>query len=524
MSIPSKQISSIESPTGEWVPLGETQLDESEIAQIQHKVGHDVLMDVMNQETISPEEQPISAWAQTYIDSIFGEDTSKTFGLRQGDANVIGGAFMRIHWDWKNEDKKIFYIKTVEMIIEGYSQAQIAKALGFPLASVGNGLSELRRRTVMRIQDEDGQRALLDAIVGEKEGVSYDELPLPMYGKKYIDSTFGKGTAQSLDLRLKDTDIIIGALSRIDWEFEDDERRVLYQEALELLFQGFGWTYIGNHFGFSENKMTSEFRQLQNRILLRIRNRVGSDALAGAMNDERRKAPYSQNWIALKGMKYINSIFGEGVSESLDLRLKEADLISNALVRNIYDIQKRNTFYIDILTRTFQGQDRAQVGHALGIEASEVDIELGEIKRKIRSYLGDGAISQAGLLEMINKEEEIRLNEPFEVQLTGHYYQSSRLTSSPESVDSLAGVLEMSDIFERLSVEGLCQQIDPGIRTGDYVLNSYEVKQVCGMCHLSKMCLEYAIKNNLNKGIWGGRSIRALRREMRDQELVEEVG
>lgn len=44
------------------------------------------------------------------------------------------------------------------------------------------------------------------------------------------------------------------------------------------------------------------------------------------------------------------------------------------------------------------------------------------------------------------------------------------------------------------------------------------VKAVCNQCPVQRQCLEYALANGENEGIWGGLTVKERRKLRRDQE------
>lgn len=233
--------------------------------------------------------------------------------------------------------------------------------------------------------------------------------------------------------------------------------------------------------------------------------------------------------ISKRGIKYINSIFGEGTVESLGLTHDSIDLVIDAIMwinRNIRDKDKK-MFYINTLRLMFQGYRTEEIAKRLGFTQNQINNGLIELKRRMLHRTCGKKMGQNALRDTMIAREEASLNEPLGPQNPESIYnfQFSDDYAAKYSGDFDYSIEDSSydDVFDMLNEEGLCQQIDPGISTGEYVLSSYDASRVCGMCHLSKMCLEYAIKSNQNKGIWGGRSIRNLRRKIQGQKQIEKA-
>jgi WhiB family redox-sensing transcriptional regulator len=75
------------------------------------------------------------------------------------------------------------------------------------------------------------------------------------------------------------------------------------------------------------------------------------------------------------------------------------------------------------------------------------------------------------------------------------------------------------DVFraEPWMKEALCAETDPEIFFPEkYESVAATAKKVCAECDVAKQCLEYALRNNEQYGIWGGLSLierRALKRQ-----------
>lgn len=55
--------------------------------------------------------------------------------------------------------------------------------------------------------------------------------------------------------------------------------------------------------------------------------------------------------------------------------------------------------------------------------------------------------------------------------------------------------------------DALCSQVDPNVFFPDTTGGSYRAaKMVCYRCPVREQCLEYALRNNENFGVWGGLS------------------
>lgn len=59
--------------------------------------------------------------------------------------------------------------------------------------------------------------------------------------------------------------------------------------------------------------------------------------------------------------------------------------------------------------------------------------------------------------------------------------------------------------------DALCAQTDPGAFFPEDGSSAVPAKRICRMCEVRDECLNYAIENHLEHGIWGGLSVRERR-------------
>jgi WhiB family transcriptional regulator, redox-sensing transcriptional regulator len=54
--------------------------------------------------------------------------------------------------------------------------------------------------------------------------------------------------------------------------------------------------------------------------------------------------------------------------------------------------------------------------------------------------------------------------------------------------------------------EGICSQTDPDAWVSDLTVPTQvaALKKICGSCPVQSECLSYALKENLQYGVWGG--------------------
>jgi WhiB family transcriptional regulator, redox-sensing transcriptional regulator len=63
--------------------------------------------------------------------------------------------------------------------------------------------------------------------------------------------------------------------------------------------------------------------------------------------------------------------------------------------------------------------------------------------------------------------------------------------------------------------EGKCRDMAPSIFFPSDGLGVQEAQRICAQCPVTEECLEYALVNRIDHGVWGGRSERERRRLQR---------
>ena len=66
---------------------------------------------------------------------------------------------------------------------------------------------------------------------------------------------------------------------------------------------------------------------------------------------------------------------------------------------------------------------------------------------------------------------------------------------------------------------GACRGLDPDVFYPSSDEESGEAKGICGSCVVRESCLEYALRNHIAHGVWGGASERERRRIARRRRL-----
>jgi WhiB family redox-sensing transcriptional regulator len=62
---------------------------------------------------------------------------------------------------------------------------------------------------------------------------------------------------------------------------------------------------------------------------------------------------------------------------------------------------------------------------------------------------------------------------------------------------------------------GKCREMDPAFFFPSDGLGVQEAQRICAECPVTEECLQYALDNRIDHGVWGGRSERERRRLQR---------
>jgi WhiB family redox-sensing transcriptional regulator len=63
--------------------------------------------------------------------------------------------------------------------------------------------------------------------------------------------------------------------------------------------------------------------------------------------------------------------------------------------------------------------------------------------------------------------------------------------------------------------QGKCRELPPAVFFPSDGLGVQAAQRICADCPVSDTCLEYALANRIDHGVWGGRSERERRRILR---------
>jgi len=56
--------------------------------------------------------------------------------------------------------------------------------------------------------------------------------------------------------------------------------------------------------------------------------------------------------------------------------------------------------------------------------------------------------------------------------------------------------------------QAACYDADPDIFFPDIGENIREAREICSRCHVQEQCLDYAMRNHIEFGVWGGLSVK----------------
>lgn len=71
---------------------------------------------------------------------------------------------------------------------------------------------------------------------------------------------------------------------------------------------------------------------------------------------------------------------------------------------------------------------------------------------------------------------------------------------------------------------GKCRDMPPTVFFPSDGLGVQAAQRICAECGVSETCLEYALANRIDHGVWGGRSERERRRILRRRRTAQPVG
>jgi WhiB family redox-sensing transcriptional regulator len=70
---------------------------------------------------------------------------------------------------------------------------------------------------------------------------------------------------------------------------------------------------------------------------------------------------------------------------------------------------------------------------------------------------------------------------------------------------------------------GKCKEVAPDVFFPSDGMGVLVAQRICAECPVSEACLEYALENHIDHGVWGGASERERRRILRRRRLSHAV-
>jgi WhiB family redox-sensing transcriptional regulator len=68
--------------------------------------------------------------------------------------------------------------------------------------------------------------------------------------------------------------------------------------------------------------------------------------------------------------------------------------------------------------------------------------------------------------------------------------------------------------------QGKCKELDPSLFFPSDGIGVQVAQRICAECPVKDMCLEYALANRVDHGVWGGASERERRRLLRQRRFA----
>lgn len=93
-------------------------------------------------------------------------------------------------------------------------------------------------------------------------------------------------------------------------------------------------------------------------------------------------------------------------------------------------------------------------------------------------------------------------------------------TPSRFSVPGWYGEIEMGGVVDTdWMARGKCRDMDPTVFFPNDGIGVQMAQRICEDCPVKVVCLEYALTNRVDHGVWGGTSERERRRLLRQRRL-----
>ena len=107
-------------------------------------------------------------------------------------------------------------------------------------------------------------------------------------------------------------------------------------------------------------------------------------------------------------------------------------------------------------------------------------------------------------------------------QLADGYVDIS--STSEERVARDGGLMERIDTDTLWMADGLCRDKPPAVFFPSDGVGVDRARKICASCPVRELCLEYALDNRIDHGVWGGTSERERRRILKRRRIATMVG
>ena len=107
-------------------------------------------------------------------------------------------------------------------------------------------------------------------------------------------------------------------------------------------------------------------------------------------------------------------------------------------------------------------------------------------------------------------------------QLADGYVDTS--STSEERVARDGGLMERIDTDTLWMADGLCRDKPPAVFFPSDGVGVDRARKICASCPVRELCLEYALDNRIDHGVWGGTSERERRRILKRRRIASVVG
>ena len=97
-------------------------------------------------------------------------------------------------------------------------------------------------------------------------------------------------------------------------------------------------------------------------------------------------------------------------------------------------------------------------------------------------------------------------------------------STSDEPVARDGGLIERIDTYTLWMADGLCRDKPPAVFFPSDGVGVDRARKICASCPVRELCLEYALDNRIDHGVWGGTSERERRRILKRRRIATVIG